>query len=75
MPPPFLWLCHGWAGWGAKLFSRLFFGRETGSSKDAAIFDQASPVGYIVAMIPWRAHGSLSEVRGSMLVLVRDLAP
>ena len=23
-PSPFLWRCHGWVGWGTKIFCRLF---------------------------------------------------
>ena len=37
--------------------------------------DLVLPVGYTVGLNPWRVHGSLSKGGGSMLMLVRDLAP
>ena len=64
----------GWVG-VPKFFLQAFVRREVCSFKDWRSVEQVLPVGYAVAVNPWRAHRSLSKGGGSMLMLVRGLAP
>ena len=80
VPPPFLWRCHGWVGWGTKRFPG-FFCRQGGCTRSQRcsrhLLGRRMSSGSRVRN-PWvqtQCRHSLITCRGgSMPVLVRNLA-
>ena len=84
---PFLWLCHGWVGWGTKCFPGLPFPRGVSEGRcfsQPAVLKAytgtsqcGSQPGWLVVFHWFRpsVDGPSWTQWGSMPVLVRDLAP
>ena len=84
---PFLWLCHGWVGWGTKTFSRSAI--SLSCIGGTLLLAACGAQGLYWNLTVWSHPGGLVVFHwlrpsvdgpswtqwGSMPVLVRDLAP